>query len=130
MTKQQQENQSSQQMTTPEIHLPVGTHLIVELYGCSEFRFSRKNLEQMAQACGAKSLAYASYQFQPQGQSGVLLLEESHITIHTYPEFGYIAVDVFTCGKEPDPYQAIKVLKALFRPKYILINEIQRGVNV
>ena len=76
MTKQQQENQSSQQMTTPEIHLPVGTHLIVELYGCSEFRFSRKNLEQMAQACGAKSLAYASHQFQPQGQSGALLLEE------------------------------------------------------
>lgn len=81
----------------------MGKHYLLNLCGCSlslldnEF-FLRDLLENVATACGAQVLQTMSYQFDPQGVTAICLLSESHISIHTWPEKGEAAVDVFTCG--------------------------------
>ena len=63
------------------------------------------------------------------GVSGVVVLAESHISIHTWPERGYAAIDLFMCGK-CDPYKAIPALKAAFAPNGIQVSESKRGLVV
>jgi S-adenosylmethionine decarboxylase len=81
----------------------MGKHYLLNLYGCSlslldnEF-FLCDLLENAAEACGAHVLQTMSHQFTPQGVTAICLLSESHISIHTWPEEGKAAVDVFTCG--------------------------------
>ncbi len=81
----------------------MGKHYLLNLYGCSlslldnEF-FLCDLLENAAEACGAHVLQTMSHQFTPQGVTAICLLSESHISIHTWPEKGEAAVDVFTCG--------------------------------
>ncbi len=59
-------------------------------------------------------LGISFHQFQPEGVTGMVLIRESHIAIHTWPEEGYVASDIFTCGQEIDPYVAIEVMKRGF----------------
>lgn len=68
------------------------------------------------------------HKFQPQGITGVVLLAESHLAIHTWPEIDYVAIDIFTCGEKAMPYKALNYLKKTFKPKRVEINEIKRGV--
>lgn len=85
----------------------MGKHYLLNLYGCSlslldnEF-FLRDLLENAATACGAQVLQTMSHQFDPQGVTAICLLSESHISIHTWPEEGKAAADVYTCG-DSDP---------------------------
>ena len=81
----------------------VGKHCILELYDCDPSKlddevFLRSAITQAAERAGATLLNLITHQFQPQGVTGLALLAESHISIHTWPEAGYAAVDVFTCG--------------------------------
>ena len=87
----------------PEIHATdmVGKHCILELYDCDPSRlddeaFIRTTITSAAKGAGATLLNLITHQFQPQGVTGLALLAESHISIHTWPESGYAAVDVFT----------------------------------
>ena len=89
----------------PEIHATdmVGKHCILELYDCDPSRlddeaFIRTTITSAAKGAGATLLNLITHQFQPQGVTGLALLAESHISIHTWPESGYAAIDVFTCG--------------------------------
>lgn len=81
----------------------MGKHYLLNLYGCSssllddEF-FIINLITEAAIKCGATILQTASHKFHPQGVTGILLLAESHISIHTWPEEGKAAVDVYTCG--------------------------------
>ena len=111
------------------LHMPIGTHLLVDLYGCQKFEFNKNQLDFLVTMTRCTPLKYVEHEFKPQGKSAVMLLEESHITIHTYPEFGYIAVDIYTCGEKAEPYNAISMLKTMFKPQYVLINDINRGVK-
>ena len=98
---------------------PVGTHCILELYGCPAEALNHAGLIQQAlrdAAIVADStlLDEVCHQFQPHGVTALALLAESHISIHTWPETGYAAVDVFTCGAHTQPDKAcLHLVKAL-----------------
>jgi S-adenosylmethionine decarboxylase len=95
----------------------VGKHCILELYGCDSARlndeaFLRDTITTAAKRAGATLLNLITHAFDPQGVTGLALLAESHISIHTWPESGYAAVDVFTCGDHTMPERACAVLAA------------------
>lgn len=112
-----------------KLHPPIAQHLLIELYGCTNFELNYKLvMSEMAVKTKSKPLEYIEHDYKPFGKTALLIISESHISIHTYPEYGYISCDIYTCGKTT-PYLALEVIKKYFKPKYILINEIQRGVN-
>ena len=93
----------------------VGKHCILELYDCDHARlddeaFLRDTITTAAKRAGATLLNLITHRFEPQGVTGLALLAESHISIHTWPESGYAAVDVFTCGDHTMPERACQVL--------------------
>jgi S-adenosylmethionine decarboxylase len=93
----------------------VGKHCILELYGCDSTRlndeaFLRDTITTAAKRAGATLLNLITHRFEPQGVTGLALLAESHISIHTWPESGYAAVDVFTCGDHTMPERACLAL--------------------
>ena len=95
----------------------VGKHCILELYACDSARlddeaFLRDTITTAAKRAGATLLNLITHRFEPQGVTGLALLAESHISIHTWPESGYAAVDVFTCGDHTMPERACAVLAA------------------
>lgn len=68
------------------------------------------------------------HKFSPQGMTGVLLLAESHIAFHSWPEINYVGIDIFTCGNKAMPYKALEYLKKEFKPRKIIVKEIKRGI--
>ena len=93
----------------------VGKHCILELYDCDPSKlddetFLRQTITTAAQRAGATLLNLITHRFEPQGVTGLALLAESHISIHTWPENGYAAVDVFTCGDHTMPEKACEVM--------------------
>lgn len=107
------------------------THLLVELWDAgslSDIRAVEAALIRAAQESGATVLHSYMHPFGAQkGVSGVVVLAESHIAIHTWPERGYAAVDVFMCGA-CDPYRAVAVFREAFKPARVEISEHRRGV--
>lgn len=113
----------------------LGRHLLVELHDCdrealNDLDLIRDAMVKAAIDCGAVVLGDSFHHFQPQGVSGVVVIAESHISIHTWPEFGYAAVDVFTCGTSVKPEKAADVLIDSFSSKNHSTMEIPRGVLV
>jgi S-adenosylmethionine decarboxylase len=108
-----------------------GMHLLVDLWeaeGLDDPCVIDAALREGAAAAGATILHGHFHHFSPNGGvSGVLVLAESHISIHTWPERGYAAIDVFMCGA-CDPYRALPALKAAFRARRVEISEQRRGV--
>ncbi len=108
-----------------------GYHLLVEIWGGSGLTDSARVdavLREAASASGATILHSHMHHFSPfGGVSGVVLLAESHISIHTWPERDYAAIDIFMCG-DCDPHLAVPVLKAGFSPKRMDVKEVRRGI--
>jgi S-adenosylmethionine decarboxylase len=109
--------------------------LLVELYDCdkealNDLGFIRKTMADAAIVCGAVVLGDSFHRFSPQGVSGVVIIAESHLSIHTWPEYGYAAVDVFTCGTSVQPEKAAGVLIAKLGSRNHSLMEIPRGVLV
>ena len=82
----------------------LGRHIILELYDCPELVLNdlpllESNLRGAAEAMGASVVTSSFHQFSPYGDSGVVIIQESHLTIHTWPEYRYAAIDIFTCGE-------------------------------
>ena len=107
-------------ITCKKLDGAVGRHCIAELSGgcphlLNDEDYIKRSLEEAASKSGATLLNIASHKFDPQGVTAVALLSESHISIHTWPEHGYAAVDAFTCGSHCDPEVAIKQLKQCFK---------------
>ena len=107
---------------TPQATDMVGKHCILELYECDPSRlddeaFLRTSITTAAKSAGATLLNLITHHFVPQGVTGLALLAESHISIHTWPESGYAAVDVFTCGDHTMPEQACAVLSEALQSK-------------
>ena len=93
-----------------------GTHLLIDLTGAQGLNDAarmERALRDCVAACGAHLLQIHIHRFSPQGLTGVALLAESHITLHTWPEIGYAAFDVFLCGAA-DPHAAVPVLQSAF----------------
>ena len=108
-----------------------GSHILVDLWGAKNLdnqEFIDQTLNHAAEVAGATVLSSDLHQFSSSGGvSGVLILAESHISIHTWPEKEFAAIDIFMCGK-CDPYKAVAVLKEYFSPTSIQINDQKRGL--
>jgi S-adenosylmethionine decarboxylase len=106
-----------------------GVHLIVDLHGgtgLNDIDLIEATLRQCVTAASATLLHIHLHHFQPSGVSGVAVLAESHISIHTWPEAGYAALDIFMCGKA-DPDACIPVLREAFKADRVEVDEILRG---
>lgn len=110
----------------------LGRHVIIELWGCSEVINDAGHVENSIRsavlAANATLLDLFVHEFSPQGVTGVAVLAESHLSIHTWPEYGYVAADVFTCGSTTRPDAAAEVLRKEFEAEAVEIKELQRGV--
>ncbi len=109
-----------------------GTHLLVDLWGAGrldDIALAEATLREAVEAVGATLLHVHLHHFTPNGGvSGVAVLAESHISLHTWPERGYVALDIFVCG-ECDPYAAIPVLRRAWSPERVQLSECKRGVS-
>lgn len=109
----------------------LGRHLILELWGGKNFNSAATvegALRDAAAACAATLKDVQVYHYSPEGVTGVAVLAESHITIHTWPEYDYAAVDVFTCGDDADPRVAIPVFRDHFEAERVQVMEVVRGI--
>ncbi len=79
---------------------------------------------------GAEIREVAFHRFSPQGVSGVVVISESHLAVHTWPEHAYAAVDVFTCGQRVDPMIACEHIRDQFKARRVLASEVKRGIFV
>ncbi|MBS0122957.1 adenosylmethionine decarboxylase [Thetidibacter halocola] len=109
-----------------------GTHLIIEVvggHGLDDEPRIQQAFRDCVDACGATLLHIHTHKFSPQGISGVAVLAESHISVHTWPEIGYGAFDVFMCG-DARPWMAVDVLACAFGTKDVRVKELRRGEGV
>ena len=110
----------------------LGRHLLVELFSCSEeilddLERIEAFMKEAARVSGATIVESVFHRFQPHGISGVVVIAESHLAIHTWPEHGYAAVDFFTCGADIDYWQAHDFLKKAFAAGDSEVRELLRG---
>lgn len=106
-----------------------GTHLIIEVVdgeGLDDEARIERAFRDCVDVCGATLLHIHTHKFSPQGVSGVAVLAESHISVHTWPEIGYGAFDVFMCG-EAQPWKAVDVLRETFNAGEVRVKELLRG---
>jgi S-adenosylmethionine decarboxylase len=110
-----------------------GTHIICELSGCDKRVLTDLSRVQSIMVAAAKEanaevLKVAFHRFQPQGVSGVVVIAESHLSIHTWPETGYAAVDFYTCGDHTDPWRACEYAAEKLGAQSMLTTEVKRGI--
>ena len=110
----------------------LGKHVLVEYYGCDVNLLNKASaikemMEDAAKAARATVVESFIHQFSPFGVSGVVVIAESHLTIHTWPEYGYAAVDFFTCGDEVDPWKCYYHLLDKLKAKNSTTMELRRG---
>lgn len=84
-------------------------------------------LRKAAEAATNTAIKVECHKFSPQGITGVALLGESHIAIHSWPEMDYLAIDIFTCGNRATPHKALAYLREVYRPQRVEVREIERG---
>ncbi len=111
----------------------LGRHVLAEFYGCpteilNDIQKIERTMVDAALEAGAEIREVAFHKFSPQGVSGVVVISESHLAIHTWPELGYAAVDVFTCGDTVDPWVSCNYLKEHFSAEKLSAHEIKRGI--
>jgi len=111
-----------------------GRHVAVDTWGVSFDTLNNADLLQShmveaAEACGATVLSVQSKQFEPQGATVLVMLSESHLSIHTYPEKGFAAIDCYTCGETVDPQAAIDYLVNVLKPERTYAKKLIRGLG-
>jgi spermidine synthase len=110
----------------------LGRHVLVELYDCdpqllNDVNHVEKSMVAAAEEAGATVINSTFHHFSPIGVSGVVVIEESHLAIHSWPEFGYAAIDVFTCGDSVDPWISYKYLEEALKAGHGSSMELLRG---
>ena len=116
------------------IHRSIGHHYIVEASGCdpkiiSSVEKVQHILVKAAEVAGTKVWSISVNRFPPKGVSGVIVISESHISTHTWPEYGYGALDFYTCGDDTDPEKAVLYAVEAFGATTSHITEITRGIE-
>ena len=111
------------------------THVLLELKDCNpkvldELPLIRSSLVGAVEEIGATILGETFHKFSPQGVTGIVAIAESHLCIHTWPEYGYAAVDIFTCGENFDPEKAVAYLIQRLECNSPGITELKRGIQV
>lgn len=107
-----------------------GVHLLAEFWN-GKIIENPKEIEKVLIEAVKKAkntpLEVIIHKFSPQGITGVVLLAESHLAIHTWPEINYVAIDIFTCGEKAYPQKALNYLKKQFKPRKVEIKKLKRG---
>lgn len=116
-----------------ELPSVVGKHCIFELQEgnptlLDDEDFIKNALILAAEAAGATLLQVFTHKFEPQGVTGFALLAESHISIHTWPEHGFAAIDSYTCGSHTNPESACRSLKEAFQSRYGTMKLLDRSL--
>lgn len=111
-----------------------GRHVAVDTWGVdfevlNNAELLQAHLVEAAEACGATVLSVQAKQFEPQGATVLVMLSESHLSIHTYPERGFAAVDCYTCGETVDPQLAIDYLVSILKPEKAYAKKLIRGLG-
>jgi S-adenosylmethionine decarboxylase len=111
----------------------LGRHLIAELSDCNSktldnLELLEQYLEEAVRLSGATIVRSVFHRYNPQGVSGVVVIAESHLSVHTWPEYAYAAVDFFACGESVDPYKALNHLKDKLGSQSTQLSEIKRGL--
>jgi len=111
----------------------LGIHNLIEIYGCDHDRIDtvdkvRDFMIMAAKESGATVVGDMFHQFNPYGISGAVIIAESHLTIHSWPEYGYAAVDVFTCGDTIDHEKLQRSLVDFFQAESYSVNSVSRGI--
>lgn len=110
----------------------LGRHILVEFFGCkpeimNQVSTIENSMVTAAETAGATVINSTFHHFSPYGVSGVVVIQESHLAIHTWPEFQYAAVDLFTCGEEVNPWKSFDYLKKAFGAEHYSAIEMRRG---
>ena len=111
----------------------LGKHLIVEFHGCdpavlNDPETCQSHFLEAVRLSGATIIQPFFHQFSPHGVSGVVVIAESHFSVHTWPEYGYCAVDIFTCGEEIRSDAALDHLRRALRAGHYSVVEFKRGI--
>jgi S-adenosylmethionine decarboxylase len=109
-----------------------GRHVAMDAWGVdfdllNDARLLEKYIKVAAEKCGATVLSSQTQAFEPQGATVLVLLSESHLSIHTYPEKGFAALDCYTCGHEVDPMVAIRYMMDVLKPTHAFEKVMRRG---
>jgi len=112
---------------------PLGEHYIIELYDCRQSILDsleeiKQTLLDAARMAGATIIDQRFHKFSPQGVSGVVVIAESHLSIHTWPEKGYAALDLFTCSHDMNIGRAMELLRQVFEPGQTDVHYVPRGI--
>lgn len=110
----------------------LGKHIIAEFIGCPRDVLDNLNylvdcLVEAAKRSGSEVVGVEYHKFKPQGVTAIVLVKESHLAIHTWPEHNYAALDIFTCGST-DPWKAYEYLVKMLKPKFVSVIELKRGL--
>lgn len=113
--------------------IALGRHVLAELKGCDPARLSdlplvQEAMVEAARLSGATVITQSFHHFAPLGISGVVVVAESHLAIHTWPEHGFAAVDYFTCGASVQPDKAVEHLRETLSAAEASTREIARGI--
>jgi S-adenosylmethionine decarboxylase len=111
-----------------------GRHVAVDTWGVdfdllNDAEWLQAQMVEAAEVCGATVMSVQSKQFEPQGATVLVLLSESHISIHTYPERGFAALDCYTCGETVDPQLAIDHMISVLKPTTAHAKKLIRGLG-
>lgn len=109
-----------------------GDHFLLDLHGCNasvigSVEPTQEALLAAATRCGSTIIKYFFHQFSPTGVSGVILIAESHFSVHTWPENNFVAVDIFTSGEVMQPDIAITFLQDAFNAERVEVVKVTRG---
>ncbi|MEN9406600.1 MAG: S-adenosylmethionine decarboxylase proenzyme precursor [Bacillota bacterium] len=109
-----------------------GKHVVLDVWGVAfeklnSVDFLRDRMSEAVSACSATLLSVQEHQFTPQGVTVLMMLSESHLSIHTYPESGFASLDCYTCGKSIDPVVAIDYMIKVLKPKKVYRKILKRG---
>jgi S-adenosylmethionine decarboxylase len=111
----------------------LGRHLLAELSDCNAAILNHQEelqriMLEAARHSGATVVDSVFHHYNPQGLSGIVVIAESHISIHTWPEYGYAAVDCFTCGSSVNPWKALEYLKEKLGSRAVQVKDLNRGI--
>ncbi len=111
----------------------LGRHILAEYYGCdikilNDVELIEHYMREAVLKSGATIIDSTFHRFNPHGVSGVVVIAESHMALHTWPEHGYAAVDFFTCGDRVDPWKALKYISNKLKSSKNSSREIMRGL--
>ena len=115
--------------------MAVGIHIIADMYGVDPEMLARVEkmkeiFEGVIKYAKLSKISSDYYQFRPTGASGVILIAESHLSFHTWPEYGLVTLDIYTCGDPEQAEKAYQYIKEKLNPERVDLVKMDRGVDV